>query len=406
MRAIVCAAMMLATGTYALAPTASATGHTEADILSAYLATGDVGSPAHCSRDSSNNVHLDQHFLWHSTTFPSTSFLVFHHQLVHTYEAWRSANGHPALVSWDPSTPMPASFAVHAGCPARSTSNPGIATPTWATVAGGATPAPIHGHHRLCEFRDEVQLGQSLVGWHDGTHVAVSGDMSSTMLAPRDPIFWAWHRYVDDIYHTWQKACGKEGVLTGGWTNGDPGCYQAYQLYEPAHLLHTEHAYVGEQPSGPYYRACYDATYPYQPCRGTYCPPAPCPTYDRCPYRPYVDLAEDAYRAGYGPVYGYGGLVEETGRDATGRGTYTVVEPWLRGAEPAPPRPPPEPRDWCKSETAVDAAGHYVILDADAESGEVGGFWIYQESNGIDGLQRGDENCKGDPDVKPDTVIL
>lgn len=387
-------------------PVASASGHSEAAILSAYLATGDhfPGTP-HCGRTPNNNAHLDQHVAWHRTYAPSSSFLVYHHQLVHAYESWRALAGHPALVSWDPSTALPSSFAVHAGCPARATSAPGIALPSWASVAGGSTPDPVHGHRSLCAFVDDVQLGQSLLGWHDGVHVTVGGDMGSADLAPRDPAFWAWHRFLDDVYHTWQRACDKEHVVASGWINENASpCYQTYDMYALGpHALHREHGYDGYAPPGPYYERCratYDA---YYPCYGIRCPEIPCVRYD-CPLDPYRRDVDDVYYGGYRGVRNGLSTLDGLWPNVLRRSlpAQDVVTPWLRAYEPTPP-----PRvDACESAGSIEAGGYYVILDR-GEDGLSPSVWVYQESNSVRGLQRADERCDQTGEgEEPDVVVL
>ncbi len=57
--------------------------------------------------------------------------------------------------------------------------------------------------------------------------------------------------------------------------------------------------------------------------------------------------------------------------------------------------------DACDSEV-VEAAGHYVVVD-NLENAH-GGIWIYEESNGVEGLQRNDDSCAGEEPA--DTIIF
>lgn len=61
---------------------------------------------------------------------------------------------------------------------------------------------------------------------------------------------------------------------------------------------------------------------------------------------------------------------------------------------------------YTSAQPEVDAAGYYV--DNDPCFGCIFSIWIYQESNGIPGLQRGDEvyddTCHGM--VSPDTIVM
>jgi uncharacterized membrane protein len=57
------------------------------------------------------------------------------------------------------------------------------------------------------------------------------------------------------------------------------------------------------------------------------------------------------------------------------------------------------------TDAELDAAGYYVSLD---KGGDLGGIWIYEESNGIGGLQRGDEvvDDTGDGCIEADGLVL
>lgn len=65
---------------------------------------------------------------------------------------------------------------------------------------------------------------------------------------------------------------------------------------------------------------------------------------------------------------------------------------------------------WTTSETDADAAGYYVINDCWHNDCAKAFFsiWVYEEANGIPGLQRGDEvvndTCHGQ--IQADKIIL
>lgn len=81
--------------------------------------------------------------------------------------------------------------------------NPSCKTPTWATLAGGTDPDPVYGYTSLAEFQSLDQLGRSIDhGWHGTVHNTIGGDMSQ-FHSPIDPIFWRWHRWVDQVRATW-----------------------------------------------------------------------------------------------------------------------------------------------------------------------------------------------------------
>lgn len=311
---LVLAMLLLTLAPASAIPLAGASSHTELDILKAYMGPHDVGTGIqHCARTPTNNVLLGEHFAWHLTGTPPTSFLVFHHDLIHTYETWRSANGHPALVSYSPATAIPAAFAHDPACPPRASGNPGMATPTWATLPGGAAPDPLFGYRKLCDFRNPDELSLSLEGWHNDVHGIINGDMGSPDFAPRDPVFWAWHRFLDDLFHLWENNCD--------YSPSDPndpfwrGCYGVYDLGYVEH----DHSRYGptDYPSGPLYGPCRDALYGLGD--------SPCRYVGGCPY----GYPGDSYGGGRDPVEGY---IE----CAYGTGAYYAppvgyVEPWLYG---------------------------------------------------------------------------
>jgi hypothetical protein len=211
----------------------------ERDICARFLAESDepdrqVKAPAtkgtrltrerrHEERTPSNNAFLFEHYSWHAAHAPQAAvlrtspwgrryaridanpvgaeFLHYHHRLVHRFEAWRAERGLQPLEPWDPGSPIPAAFAY----PGRRTETPGVPIPSWATPPGGAKPDPLYGYRRLGEFPTVNRLGKALdVGWHAKVAEAVGGDFGVAATAPRDPVFWAWCKRLDDILHTWE----------------------------------------------------------------------------------------------------------------------------------------------------------------------------------------------------------
>jgi hypothetical protein len=157
------------------------------------------------------------HHAWHTEhlrTLPDygAQFLAFHHRFVGAYEAWRAEAGAPPLTPWDPGTPIPAAQA-HAG---RATSDPSAVDPlcripTWLTVEGGTARAPQYVATRLTEFTSSEQLGSVIDGvasptWHMRVHKTIGGDMADLHTATRDPVFWSFHKLIDDIWTEWERA--------------------------------------------------------------------------------------------------------------------------------------------------------------------------------------------------------
>ena len=42
-------------------------------------------------------------------------------------------------------------------------------------------------------------------GWHGAVHNAIGGDMA-TFNSPIDPVFWRWHKWIDQIRSTWEAV--------------------------------------------------------------------------------------------------------------------------------------------------------------------------------------------------------
>ena len=170
---------------------------------------------------------LDKHFNWHKTNMRSMNsinrssnyglkFLTFHRKFIGKFDTWRKKKNLPLLVPWDPSTPIPN------GLPhtPRDTNNPysvepRVARPSWLTTQGGFVRDSLYGYKMLSQFRTAAELGNTIdymhyamisggmASWHALVHSTIGGDMASPATAPKDPIFWRWHKFVDNIYAEW-----------------------------------------------------------------------------------------------------------------------------------------------------------------------------------------------------------
>jgi hypothetical protein len=154
---------------------------------------------------------LAEHGDWHRAHTPGVPghgqhFLEFHREYIGKYDRWRRANGVPPIPLWDPSTPIPAE--VPHG--ARVSSNPvsrngAVRKPTWLRRSGGSAFDPVWGHSNLRQFRNAEELGSAIdSGWHGSVHNTIGGDMANAAVAPRDPVFWRWHKFIDSIWLNWQ----------------------------------------------------------------------------------------------------------------------------------------------------------------------------------------------------------
>ena len=172
----------------------------------------------------STNV-LQQHRQWHNDYRFNTPvynnrgdlFFDFHRLYIAHFDKWRNTFGYSPIESWDPGTLIPTGVKNdHAN---RDGSYTPKALPSWFTMHVG-----IDGPDRIptglpCETADAPQSDfppiqdelidfepdQELLGcvltspYHNGIHVEVGSHMSNTANAPRDPIFWRYHSFIDDV---------------------------------------------------------------------------------------------------------------------------------------------------------------------------------------------------------------
>ncbi len=143
------------------------------------------------------------------------AFIIYHRHLIEDYEDWRNRTGQPPLVAWDPMEPIPERFAydVEWPCAPRTSEDPQVPLPTWMTREGGEEESPFWGYTSLCAFTSLNRLGKAMdVDYHGRVHEDVGGDMDSHMASLRDPVFWAWHKYLDDIAVEWETCHDGNGT--------------------------------------------------------------------------------------------------------------------------------------------------------------------------------------------------
>lgn len=166
--------------------------------------------------DPENSPQMMAHMDWHNapenqnqTGNYGERFLDFHRDYVAQFDAFRKTKGYLPVSGWDPATPIPPGLEhPHTLVAARATSdpyaaNPACKTPTWATIAGGTDTDPLYGYTKLGQFQSLDELGRSIDdGWHGTVHNTIGGDMA-TFMSPIDPIFWRWHKWIDNIRAAW-----------------------------------------------------------------------------------------------------------------------------------------------------------------------------------------------------------
>ncbi len=191
--------------------------------------SGAIPDAGPCVHEDCHNAVVLTHIRWHLqrsaqqdsisrfTTLPTAphpdadpygeEWLRFHRRIVREYDAWRLSNGYPTIPKWDPAKPYPTGFDLPSGFPARNASWTGVPIPSWATVAGGIEPDPVYGYTRLAEFPTANRLGKSLdFSWHLGVHGRVGGTMEDIGPAPDDPLFWAFHKFIEqEVFARWES---------------------------------------------------------------------------------------------------------------------------------------------------------------------------------------------------------
>ncbi len=189
---------------------------------------------------------IDDHKAWHDmhnsggTTGPGSGeqFLTFHRDFVGRLENSLSSNPttrkYTPLPKWNPATPIPPEFS-H---PGRNTDDPRVPLPSWATIGGGITPDPVFGYTSLRQFQSFDELGRALGSrYHGSVHNAVGGVMT-TFRSPRDPIFFPWHAFLDDIWSQWEElrtsqppVSGSGGNVSGNTSGSQSRCFIATAAY-------------------------------------------------------------------------------------------------------------------------------------------------------------------------------
>jgi hypothetical protein len=169
--------------------------------------------------DPEHSPRMKEHMDWHMaqenvnrTGNYGERFILFHRQYIAKFDQFRQTKSLLPVSPWDPATVIPPALAhVKPLTGLRDTDNPAAVnplciTPTWATVAGGTTPAPGYGYMNLLQFQSLDELGRAIdSGWHGTVHNTIGGDMAQ-FHSPIDPVFWRWHKWVDQVAVNWQAA--------------------------------------------------------------------------------------------------------------------------------------------------------------------------------------------------------
>lgn len=126
------------------------------------------------------------------------SFLSFHRDYVRGLESYLEKEGMSKWVplpKWDPALPIPEEFNIPSSGPGRLRNlNPNISF------------YPQFDRRNLINFKTQADLGMALMARHNTVHSTVGGVLNNLREAPQAPIFWAFHAFIDDIWHDWQES--------------------------------------------------------------------------------------------------------------------------------------------------------------------------------------------------------
>lgn|GEM_PF-819783 len=208
-----------------------------------------------------------EHALWHQRYafeqpfYDGALFFDFHVQFMDRFNRWRHEFGYPEIGTWDSAQPIPRGPDIdHAS---RNAFYRPFAKPASFTANGGGVrgwngmPCDVTGggQSRLSDYpADRRLLGCAVTEpWHNTIHLLIGGDMLNPPSAPRDPVFWRWHRWVDTVNRDRQ-------ILQSGGRTGDAAASGDRPGLEPPHVVYQTpfhlHPYVVSLPS---YAVTFDA---------------------------------------------------------------------------------------------------------------------------------------------------
>lgn len=193
-----------------------------------------------------NATVLHDHYNWHVYTSPinircedrptGEEFFKFHKSIIFTFDSWRTTFGYQNISALDPSKPLPNKTEFVD----KNRLYPYIPQlmPSYYTIDGGRTfslcsavserpgnsQLGINPYHynvlKLGDFKNASDLANELEPtWHGTIHVDIGGvtpdqtkfgDMSVFNLAPKDPLFWKWHKYLDQYIYDKYVEIGRE----------------------------------------------------------------------------------------------------------------------------------------------------------------------------------------------------
>jgi hypothetical protein len=176
---------------------------------------------------------LERHSNWHRNNpqivfcDPSDNgeeFFLYHKRLISTFDSWRETFGYSKIIAWDPATSPPTGKDLdNEGREPIYVAQP---IPSFFTIEGRTEDSTDRGPvksacdpyynkgtnqsiTKLGDFLNADYLASELEAtWHGEVHGYIGGDMNNFFLAPKDPVFWMWHKYIDTVYENYKRITG------------------------------------------------------------------------------------------------------------------------------------------------------------------------------------------------------
>jgi hypothetical protein len=184
-----------------------------------------------------NATVLFKHVNWHIEEHPidyiceprpgGESFFVFHKGIISTFDSWRKTFGYENITAWDPATDLPQGidgYDVNRFSPYQPQLIPSYLTDeggntySICSAAGSSPQGYNYNITKLSDFTNASDLANELeASWHGQLHMMIGGrtpdgfpgNMAAFNLAPKDPVFWGWHKYLDEnIYDIYREVKG------------------------------------------------------------------------------------------------------------------------------------------------------------------------------------------------------
>ncbi|MGA7732686.1 MAG: tyrosinase family protein [Chloroflexia bacterium] len=164
-----------------------------------------------------NQRVLTEHQNWHQFTnsccpwtYNGTLFFDFHHKFLDRFNRWRAEFGYYSVPIWDPGTAIPTGVDIDHTNRGPWVYNPSANRIPASFTSTGSSVARLRstlgcdtvgGQFRLFDYPVDRQLLGCVATspWHNSVHGGVGGDMGNPATAPKDPLFWRWHTFINRI---------------------------------------------------------------------------------------------------------------------------------------------------------------------------------------------------------------